>query len=318
MNKGERLMAKGEWLFGLMVLSVFIFQFSIPSCRPLPVFETDDVEISSDIRVLSSGFVEHHFSTSRDAYYLIGIEPARAGYDPTAPENQKQFMTLELDSANREYLDWRRELLKQGVFSVASFASHSLQYGETDYFFTGLQPATDYWVYAFVVDPEKMMPKGRLHLVTVRTTAQSTVDVHFEYRLKSGWDYIYPLDSTGKNIQTNFPYVQAFVDSLDIRESGKTPQEFFADSMRYLLNHPAEAKVQYGVFARDLLTEIAIRMVTVDPDTDFDWDRTYYTAIAGFDGMICSPTIYRFRFGLNTEMYFYDTDSTNLVKSGGW
>ncbi|MBQ2608420.1 MAG: hypothetical protein II588_04300 [Paludibacteraceae bacterium] len=318
MSKGERLMAKGERMFGLMVLSIFIFQFSIPSCRPLPVFETDDVEISSDIRVLSSGFVEHHFSTSRDAYYLIGIEPARAGYDPTAPENQKQFMTLELDSANLVYLDWRRKLLQQGVFSIASFASHSLQYGETDYFFTGLKPSTDYWVYAFVVDPDKLQPKGRLHLQKITTTDQSTVDVHFEYRLRSDWDYIYPLDSTGKHIRANFPYVHALVDSMDIRQSGKTPQEFFADSLTYLLNHPQEADVQYGVYARNLLIEIVDRIVEKEQTLDFDYERTYYTAIAGFDGVICHPAIYRFHFTREANLYFYDTDSTNLVKSGGW
>lgn len=313
MSKGERLKVRG--MFGLMVLSIFIFQFSIPSCRPLPTYETDDVTIASSIRVLSSGFVEVNFTTDRDAYYLIGIEPVQHGYNPALPEYQKQFMTLELDSANQAYLDWRRGLLQDGVFTIASFASHCLQYGETDYFFTGLRPGTDYWVYAFVVDPEKMQPKGKLHMITVTTTNQSTVDVHFEYRLKSGWDYIYPLDSTGHHIQAHFPYVCATVDSLDIVASGKTPQAFFQDSLNHLLEHPAKADTKYGVFARDLYLEILIEQISQD---ELDLHRTYYTAIAGFDGMICHPTIYRFRFDKDQEKYFYDTDSTNLVKSGTW
>lgn len=315
MSKGEWLKVKGERLMVIGFLSMLIFQFLVPSCKPLPTFETDGVTISSETRVLSSGFVEQRFSTDRDAYYLIGIEPVRTGYNPLNSENQKQFMTLELDSAYAEYLDWRKQLLQQGEFTIASFASHSLQYGETDYFFTGLKPGTDYWVYAFVVDPEKMQPKGKLHLVSVRTTDQSTVDVHFEYRVKSGWDYIYPLDSTGQHIQAHFPYVQAQVDSMTIVRSGKTPQQFFADSLNYMLAHPQEADVLYGVYARDfrywLLEEVIMGRIDID-------DCTIYTAMAGFDGLICHPTIYKFHFSPEQELYRYDTDSTNLVKSGTW
>jgi hypothetical protein len=296
--------------FFVLILCAAVYNLS--SCVPRPFYETENVTISSDIRVLSSGFVEHHFTTDYEAYYLIGIERVRPGYDPSSPELQKQFMTLELDSANMAYLDWRRQLLQQGEFNVASFASHSLQYGETDYFFTGLRPNTDYWIYAFVVDPEKMVPKGKLHLVPVTTTEQSTVDVHFEYRLKNDWEYIYPLDHTAKHVQANFPYVYAIVDSVTIRKSGSpSPRKFFADSLNYLLAHPEEAEVQYGVFAHDIMLSEKNSLL-IGP--------TYYTAIAGFDGLICHPAIYKFRLHdiEMLELYFYDTDTTNLAKTGTW
>ena len=45
-TKDERLKVKGyRKLSGLLVLSVFIFQFSLSSCNPEAKYETKDVEV---------------------------------------------------------------------------------------------------------------------------------------------------------------------------------------------------------------------------------------------------------------------------------
>ena len=60
---------------------------------------------------VSAGFAQCSFSTTKDAYYLISIEPVRAGYNPM--DHQKQFMMLAWAFSayllvNLAYL-WRKE-----------------------------------------------------------------------------------------------------------------------------------------------------------------------------------------------------------------
>ena len=140
------------------------------------------------IKTVSAGFIECDFSTNVEAYYLIACVEAVEGENPL--DHAKQFMTLALDSANVEYLTWRNKLLKEGEFNIAPFASHSLQYGPVTHFFTGLLPESDYWVYAFVVNPQTLQPAGKLYFERVTTLDESIMDVHFEYRIKGRWDYI--------------------------------------------------------------------------------------------------------------------------------
>jgi hypothetical protein len=307
-------MANGEWR--MLIVALCTMALGLMACEPLPTYEVNDVHITSQTRIISSGFIEQVFTTDRDAYYLIGIEQVQEGYDPTKPELQKPFMTLELDSAHQEYLDWRRELLRQGEFTIASFASHSLQYGETDYFFTGLKRNTDYWIYAFVVDPEKMVPKGKLNLVKVTTTENSTVDVHFEYRIMDDWDYIYPMDSTGAMV-THYPYVMETVDSLDIVASGAyCPQYYFSDRQAYWTANPDSAHLLYGVYTRQNIEVDDANEQELFEELDyncFSIGHTYYTFICGFDDGYFHPTIYKFRWeGNNTKYYFNGKDGTNL------
>ena len=69
--KGERLKVKG--MFGLIVLSIFILQFSFSSCSPEAKWETKDVNIEMTVTNVSAGFAECEFSTDKEAYYLIAL-----------------------------------------------------------------------------------------------------------------------------------------------------------------------------------------------------------------------------------------------------
>ena len=282
------------------------------SCNPEAKYETKDVEIKMDVRIVSAGFIECSFATNKDAYYLIDCKPAVPGVDPL--KYQKQFMTLALDSANMEYMAWRNGLLREGEFTIAPFASHSLQYGSIDHFFTGLWYETDYWVYAFAVDPVKMEPVSKLYLQTVRTPYESIESVRFDYRVHGRWDYVYPLDSVSGHVNAHFPYVTTTRDSLevvqDIKEASdtdlyaflKTPGEYFTVWLLYQSTHPEEARVLYGVSA--------IENDGIGSYLTFEEGHTYYTFIGGYDFSSRQNTLYKFRWeGEKTELYFTEKDN---------
>ena len=81
-------------------------------CNPEAKYEVENVNIDIRVKAVSAGFVECDFTTDKDAYYLIAIIPAQEGINPL--DHQKQFMTLALDSAYVEYLDWRHDRLEEG------------------------------------------------------------------------------------------------------------------------------------------------------------------------------------------------------------
>ena len=294
--KDKRRITIGRIIFVLCLLSIVL----CPSCNPEAPWTTKDVNIKLSVKTVSAGFVECEFSTNKEAYYLINIEPVREGYDPM--NRQKQFMTLVLDSVNLEYLSWRNTLLRAGETNIAPFASHALNYGTVNRFFTNLEPETAYWIYAFVVDPDQLKPAGRLFLTTVKTTAESVVDVYFEYRVIGYWDYIYPVDSLG-NIYSHFPYLTFTADSQFIADkTTNTPEEYFTYYFLDVMNENRTDMIRYGVNA-DLHDDWQNNQY-------FEKDHTYYTAIVGFDGFIANNVIYKFTWtGEDYVAYFKDEDS---------
>jgi len=276
------------------------------SCNPEARWTTKDVTIQIAPYTVSAGYIECAFTPDDDAYYLVACEPAKEGVNPQ--DNPKQFMTLALDSANAEYIQWRYDLLQSGEFSIAPFASHCLQYGQIDKFFTNLEPNTKYWIYAFVVNPEKIQPAGKLFLQTVTTKSTSVVDVHFEYRVRGYWDYIYPLNPDGK-INNHFPYLAATVDSLTLVElwEGMPPEIYFAQYFVNIAEADNKDDIRYGV-----------QVVYNDgwsSHVAFEEGHTYYTAIVSYDGFIGNNVIYKFTWtGEDFEAYFKDEDS--IVSNG--
>ena len=294
-------MSKFNLQFTIYNLQLALLAVMLSSCDPDAQWTTKDVHISISPYTVSAAYIECSFMPDKDAYYLVACQPAVKGVNPL--DKQKQFMTLALDSANTDYIQWRYDLLKEGEFNIAPFASHCLQYGKIDRFFTNLTPDTDYWIYAFVVDPDKIQPVGKLFLQTVTTRSTSIVNVHFEYRVRGLWDYVYPLNPDGK-INNHFPYLANTVDSLALVElwNGISPEEYFND---YFLN-----------IAYNDLTDNVRRGVQVtyndglNSQVEFEEGHTYYTAIVSFDGFIGYDVIYRFLWtGDDFEAYFRNEDS---------
>ena len=277
-------------------------------CEPEAQWSEQGVEIKMSLQTVSAGFIECNFSTNKEAYYLIAIEEARPDFDPM--KQQKQFMMLALDSANVQYLAWRNSLLREGEFNIAPFSSHALQYGAITHFFTGLIPDTDYWIYSFAVNPQTLKPVGNLNLLEVTTTDESTVDIHFEYRIKGLWDYIYPIDSMG-NVVGHFPYIATTRDSLEYDYSNdlSVPKQLLI-WMAEMFLEPTYANPYYGVQAIENDGEHSLLM--------FEEGHTYYTGICGFDGPFTHATIYKFKWeGEQTQLYFRDTDPANIMLNWG-
>lgn len=277
------------------------------SCDPNAYWVNDEgLKVQMTVETVSAGFVECSFSTDKEAYYLISIEKVSDDYDPLT--HQKQFMMLALDSANLQYLAWRNRLLKEGEFNIAPFSSHSLKYGPTKHFFTALTPETDYWVFAFAVNPETLQPISTLTIQKVRTTAESVIDAHFEYRVKGVWDYIYPVDSKG-NILANFPYIATTRDSAELEGDPKyAPYTFFIDWTYMMHEEPEMAKIRYGVQV--------VENDGLNSYLAFEENHTYYTFISSYDGYMTDSTIYRFVWqGDSTNYYFVDTDPANIINA---
>lgn len=292
----------------LTVLVLLPFSLLVmPSCSPDAKWEASDVDITIAVQHVSAGYVEVKCSTNKDAYYLLAIEQAWPDINPMY--NQKQFMTLALDSAYAEYLNWRYGLLKEREFNIAPFSSHSLQYGTVEHFFTGLMPDESYWVYAFAVNPETMKPIGTLHLIPVHTAEDSNMDIHFEYRVKGEWDYVYPVDSSG-NIFTHFPYIATTRDSLTLAADSIYTH---AEAVLYFVfwsidqfTDPSKAEINYGVHA--------VKNDGFQSSEVFQEGHTYYTAFSGYDGSFKQTTIYKFKWtGDSCNYYFHDTDSANII-----
>ena len=273
-------------------LLVGMWLISFAACNPEVAAYTEGVEISIDVEKVSAGFAQVRFSTNKEAFYLISIQPTQEGINPE--KIAKTFMLLSLDSAYADYLYWRNRQLQQHIPFVADFSSHSLQYGDIKHFFTLLQPSTEYWVYAFVVDPRTNKPAGKLFLETITTDSVSTMPVQFEYRIDGAWDYIYPIDSTGEII-SNSPWAAETMDSITIREGGwRVPGEYFFDRFKKVYYEDYE-RILYGIYAHK---NDGVGDGT--SATHFEVGKTYYTAMAALDAPLVFPlpkniyNVYRF------------------------
>lgn len=264
----------------------------LAACNPNAVAYTEGVEITIDVEQVSAGFAQVRFSTNKEAFYLISIQPTREDIDPQ--KIAKTFMLLSLDSAYADYLYWRNKQLQQLIPFVADFPSHSLQYGNIKHFFTLLRPNTEYWVYAFVVDPITNKPAGKLFVETITTDSTSRIPVQFEYRIDGYWDYIYPKDSMGEIIST-IPWVGETIDSVSIREGGwNSPGEYFFERFKHVYHEDYE-RILYGIYAHE---NNGVSDGT--SATYFKEGTTYYTAMAALDAPLKFPlprniyNIYRF------------------------
>lgn len=101
----------------LKILFTLACILSLYSCDTESRYFTTGVTLKMNIAQTSCGFIEAKFHTSQDAYYYISVEPVREGVDPM--QISKQFMTLALDYAYKEYINWRFDLLYKGEEHIA-------------------------------------------------------------------------------------------------------------------------------------------------------------------------------------------------------
>ena len=297
-----------RYSIGLLALMMMLV---LNSCHVDEVeAHTNNVTIRVDVRQVSAGYANVTFTPSKKAFYLTGIHHVKPDVDIN--KVAKQFMMLALDSAYVNYLYWRNQQLQQMTPFIADFASHSLQYGNTDQYFTLLQPKTDYWVYAFVVDAESNKPAGSLFIQTITTDSVSRIPMFFEYRVEGQWDYVYPKNAKGE-INSYTPWVGETIDSLTLREQGwESPGQYFLalfDEI-YRGNY---TRFIYGIYAHE---NNGIGDGT--SITEFEMGKTYYTGLASLDAPLTYPLdpnmydVYRFKWmGDTTHLYFTPEQSVD-------
>lgn len=268
------------------------------------------VEITIEQQIVSSGFVSARFSTNKEAYYHIGILPDSVAPDLSTPANIRSFMSLTLDRAYADYLYWRYDLLLEGTPYVAEFASHALQYGTVEQSFTMLTPGTDYMIYAFPVDAKTNKPNGRLfvqHIGTAKTSVYE--DMHFVYRVQGLWDYVYPTAASGE-ILYNAPWGGETIDSAALVEYGyASPAAYFAETFEAYQLFQANELVHFGIYVHNNDGEWDGRSATL-----FESGHTYYTSLALMDGYLSkkAAAIYKFRWENSNTQYTFNS-SQSLV-----
>lgn len=292
-----------------------LFAVVCVACNPeAPYTLKSDTIITIKIEQKSAGFFEASYTPSRDAYYLVSDMPVVEELNPELHE--KQFMQLALDSAYAGYMKWRFDLLKNGVplHQIATFKDHCLEYGRTRYSTYFLTPNTDYWVFAFAVDPETNKAVSRLTLDTIHTLEKSEIDCHFRYRVRGMWDYVYPENEKGE-ILSSFPYSGATLDSVTLREKLKdfpadmqSPAYFFLDSLRTLCDVKDDERILTGICAHNNNGMGGGRSAIL-----FEEGVTYYTGIAGIDGSLNPNQRALYRFTWHEGM---DTVFTEAVSLG--
>ncbi len=280
------------------------------SCNPTAVeTHTENVTIDINIKQVSAGYTQVAFTTSKKAFYLTGVHPVREDIDDIQ-KVAKQFMMLALDSAYVDYLYWRNHQLQQLSPFVADFASYALKYSDTEQYFTLLRPNTDYWVYAFVVNPTTNKPAGSLFIKTITTDSISRTPMLFEYRVEGQWDYVYPKDTLGE-INSYTPWVGETIDSLTLREQGwENPGQYFISLFDDVYNGDY-SRILYGIYAHENNGE-----GDGTSNTEYKMGHTYYTGMASLDARLTLPLnpnlydIYRFTWmGDSTKLYFTPANS---------
>lgn len=279
------------------------------ACNTKVPYSTSNIEIQIDVTQVSAGFAEVTFSTNTQAYYLMSIQPVKDDVDPQ--KIAKTFMMLALDSAYVDYLYWRNKQLQQMTPFVADFPSYALQYGTVEHCFTFLEPDTEYWVFAFAVDPNSNKPIGNLFCERIHTKASRDIEMQFEYRVRGSWTYIYPLDSMG-NIISTIPWAGELVDSLTIRKLGyERPGLYFFDRLQDIFQRDY-SRVLFGVYVHENTEDNKGYSLS-----RFEVGKTYYAGMAVLDVPLVFPLsvdaydIYRFTWmGDSTKLYFTPVNCT--------
>ena len=261
----------------------------LAGCKTESKYHLLGVKFEIEVATVTKGYIHTYFYPSTVAYYVTGCMPVNDKYDPI--NKSQQFMTLMVDSLYIDYLDWRYDYLKNQEDYIADFASHSLQYGDSERYFQNLQPDTDYWVYAFVVDPGSKEPFDQLWLTTVRTGSEEVCRAWFDTRVQGSYFYLYPREKEDGEIIENVPYTGGIVDALDLVEAFPLPLDFEGKLDKYS-EQAYNLAVEYGILSK--ITYTGVKQINYAGR--FKAGHTYYIIIGELQGGIVNRAYFHFTY----------------------
>lgn len=273
----------------IFILSSLVLAALAASCSKDAVYNILNVSIKNEIDDISRGHIHASFTPNRDAWYMTGLLEKSDEYNPE--KYPDHFMVLMLDSLYREYLDWRYEYLKDEVPYIADFASHSLNYGNTEKNFEGLKPDTDYWLYSFVVDPESNSHVGELFLNTVHTLDKSSFgNIFFSAQIVDQAINAYVLDKKGGSIKDKVPFLFEMIDSVALRDS--YPEGPVEDAIQNYQEEMYDLYKQY-----DLINwVVSYGKISIDWSEYLENNETLYLALGVVDAGLSNKTCYKFKW----------------------
>lgn len=269
-----------------------LLALTLTACNPDAKYFTDKVKIDIEMTQYSASYAHVEFKTSRECYYLVGVENID---NENIVEHPEHYMALAVDSAYVSYLEWRHSYLQKGVPYIADFQSHALLYCNSAKQFYPLKPGTEYWVYAFVVNPDTKAPVGELFKQRIRTRAVSEIDMHCDFRIDGTWFYTYPKNSQG-NIVDYCPYFSSDVTDDWLQECAG------GDVNKYLnefLSNP------------ETWPWLSLWGVDVFNDAEFETmveGVTYHHIACSLDGAIANVVHYKYVYteGMKREFHYPD------------
>lgn len=260
-------------------------------CTTSSKYHLMGVKFEIEVASVTRGYIHTYFYPSTVAYYVTGCMAVNDQYDPI--NKSEQFMTLMVDSLYIDYLDWRYNYLKNQEDYIADFASHSLQYGDSERYFQDLQPDTDYWVYAFVVDPGSKEPYDQLWLETVHTDSLSACRAWFDTRVQGSYFYMYPRDGAADaSILENVPYTGGIIDALDLLEAVPLLPLSPENKLDKYSEIAYDLAVDYGILSKITYTGVK----SINYAGRFKAGHIYYIIVGELQGGIVNRAYYTFTY----------------------
>ncbi|MCQ2184502.1 MAG: hypothetical protein MJY62_03725 [Bacteroidales bacterium] len=189
----------------------------ISSCDYKQEISRKPTRIAFSVYTVQSNYADIYLTPEDDRVFYTANIIRKDEFEAAMKKMSEQvFMEKYLDSARAFYNNWRRINVAPEERYVATFEDYMMHYSTTLKYFTNLKPETDYFVYAFCVDTDRMIPLGELQKFYLRTPPISSEAVdfqmHFLVKENNGIVSYYVKPITNGHLSRT-PYVAAIVSA---------------------------------------------------------------------------------------------------------
>ena len=251
------------------LIYIVCLAIAITACEVNPPYTTKGTTFSFQVdnQLGTQATITATPEDDRGYYYFGVIEAERY----RQAQSDEQLMTLITDSLKRTYnawLEYQKIIAElQGVEPspyATDFCSFTLIYGEHRKSFYMLSPETDYYAFAFSVNPENNMPIGTLSKQLFTTSALDTtvspMVIDFRLEMKPGEIGLHTLLSLRPSINsqaTSEPYLWSIVSADELKTTYNDNPTDYADAyIQQLQTHGiVEYMLEYDISSYEIFLE---------------------------------------------------------------